>query len=388
VRAFQWILAAKDPLTVEILLAAVCQDPEVDVISTVDIEESYLLSSCENLITISPDRIVRVSHLSVAEYLEKKSELAPGSCAETIAKVCMTVLIQSSKQGVIPRSSLQDFAGEFSSVNQNLYSRAAAEWIPKLKTLHAEQREGIASTLLERFIGLPHQPSLAYVEWHRFQESLLYLDQLVRDLSPPTNPFFAVVHLGFEDVLSRWLNEFDTAAKQANHDGQSLLTIALEARHHRTVQLLLDHGAEINGQALLAACWQGDIDTIELLLNQGVDVNTKLNGEFGSMLAVVCLCQYWSVVRLLLARGADVNSKLGRRYGSTLVAACCGGDLDTVQLLLDHGAPVNMKPDGGGFWQCVGRSLNAKAACQTKLTLYVLISTTRYQYLEAGYFLD
>ena len=56
-----------------------------------------------------------------------------------------------------------------------------------------------------------------------------------------------------------------------------------------------------------------------------------------------------SLVQLLLDRGADVNGQ-GEQFGNALQAASAGGHEKLVQLLLDKGADVNAR--GGMLWHC------------------------------------
>jgi len=53
---------------------------------------------------------------------------------------------------------------------------------------------------------------------------------------------------------------------------------------------------------------------VKLLLNKGVNVNTK-GGRYGNALQIASLGDYEQTVKLLLDKGADVNAK-GRRYNA------------------------------------------------------------------------
>src|ERR1700734_1595385 len=69
-RAFQWIMCSCTPLSRTELIAAVCQDPEMDTINSVDdMDLDIVLSACHNLLVVDPQlQVCRFSHLSVQEY--------------------------------------------------------------------------------------------------------------------------------------------------------------------------------------------------------------------------------------------------------------------------------------------------------------------------------
>lgn len=130
------------------------------------------------------------------------------------------------------------------------------------------------------------------------------------------------------------------------------------------VQLLLTHGADINGSggvALESAVWRdddqdetnprhenrsSDVELVELLLSHGADAS-YLPTQAGRCTLIQSTLKAGSgpeeieVVRLLLAAGADVNATSGQRYGTPLQLAAKRGTLDVIEFLLDHGADIN-----------------------------------------------
>ncbi|KAL7824032.1 hypothetical protein V8C26DRAFT_384656 [Trichoderma gracile] len=111
------------------------------------------------------------------------------------------------------------------------------------------------------------------------------------------------------------------------------------------VQMLLDHGADVSaiageyGTALLAASSQGHTETIQVLLSHGADVNA-IAGDYGTALIVASNRGCTEAVQVLLDHGADVSAIAGL-YGTALQAASYSGSIDTVRMLLDHGADVS-----------------------------------------------
>ena len=155
------------------------------------------------------------------------------------------------------------------------------------------------------------------------------------------------------------------------------LYVAAKKQTPEIVELLLDHGAEINAlshgwmPALMAAVVHGQIDNCKVLLKHGADASIRTNTA-ESTLELAVTNQKPDVGKLLLDHGIDVCSK--SRTGSTMldVAIMIGnadekwiGDmkmrrvieafsnvkLDIMRLLIDYGIDVNTRDvdDAIGF---------------------------------------
>ena len=97
--------------------------------------------------------------------------------------------------------------------------------------------------------------------------------------------------------------------------GDTALIIASEQSKNSTVVTTLTHeGADVNARniygetALIKAAWEGDTNSISLLLNAGADINaeaTETGGETALTQAVHM--GHASAVKLLITRGASIN---------------------------------------------------------------------------------
>lgn len=112
---------------------------------------------------------------------------------------------------------------------------------------------------------------------------------------------------------------------------------------------------------------EDDIEILELLLNNGVNPNLKVEGgvplivsaaEYGNALAVAALAEF----------GANVNQKNNEGKTSLHIAAN-GKDLDVTKSLIEAGADVNVK-DNDGFTPLMLAIKNKDA----KMTSYLLSS--------------
>lgn len=97
---------------------------------------------------------------------------------------------------------------------------------------------------------------------------------------------------------------------------------------------------EVHGTALQAACFEGNIENVRLLL-PGSNKKAQSCGRFGTALCAAISGNHKEVVKVLLSNGWDVNDADGDR-GEPILAAAAGGHLDIVELLLENNADVKV----------------------------------------------
>ncbi|KAJ7499632.1 ankyrin repeat-containing domain protein [Mycena latifolia] len=139
-------------------------------------------------------------------------------------------------------------------------------------------------------------------------------------------------------------------------DGGTALQEASYMGHEPVVRLLVERNADVDAQgghygtALQAAASAGQERVVGLLLEHGADVNIQ-GGWYGTALQAAAFRRYEAVARLLITHGADINAQ-GGRYGTALRAASGQGHEGIIRLLIQHGADVN-------FYGALGTALDA-----------------------------
>ena len=392
IRALQWMLVSKRPLTPGELVAAAELNPSMSVDCSTPPQEStlvveLLIQSCEGLLLLDTKlNVVRFSHLSVQEYLETRNG------AWDISVIDAQLFVSESCLWTLQYSSRGLPLYEYAAHNWFLHCRSYQDLMLSMVNIK-DTKHGLSLPLLDSFLGSFAQASASYVKWvdwvgDRFQS----YDSLSCVSSKPLCPAFSAAFAGLGELVSwLWISEGNDM-KVENDSGTSLLVVAIrdgtawivvemlkwdcdilhvqdglysacEGGKLEIVTLLLDRGADVNitfdgghyGTALGAAAYGGELEIVTLLLDRGADVNITFNGGyFGTALGAAVFNGGLEIVTLLLDRGADVNITFnGGYFGTALGAAVFNGKLEIVKLLLDRGADVNIT-FGGGFGTALG----------------------------------
>lgn len=154
---------------------------------------------------------------------------------------------------------------------------------------------------------------------------------------------------GHDKVIQVILSKFPIA--WFGYDGvNKALRLSAEAGNHTTMQLLLDHGAEIHHRdedgstALMWAVPEGHEHSVSFLLSHGANVKAK---DDYSNTSLHWATPFEKVARLLIVNGADIDAK--NVDGQTALDWCAqDGQVDVLRLLLEHGANANSQ-DRYGF---------------------------------------
>ena len=88
---------------------------------------------------------------------------------------------------------------------------------------------------------------------------------------------------------------------------------------------------------LIAASYEGELDTVSSLLEKGTDPNAGTRDD-GTALYSAVRIKHKEIVALLLESGADADGRAGEEYYTPLCYAASSGQQDVVRMLLEHGA--------------------------------------------------
>lgn len=124
---------------------------------------------------------------------------------------------------------------------------------------------------------------------------------------------------------------------------------AIENNNVSKVREILNSGVDINVEKdgefpLETACWIGNKEVVELLIENGADVNFADECEFRTSLMLASRHGHTEIVKLLIEHGADVNA--GDDYDATsLTRAAEAGHIEVVKLLIENGANPNWREE-------------------------------------------
>ncbi len=154
-------------------------------------------------------------------------------------------------------------------------------------------------------------------------------------------PIHEAAQDGDLDTLQRLLDE--GADVNAPDVAGTPLHWGLFSRNPDVLRLLLDRGADPNlegslGTPLKSATLQGDVQVVRWLLDAGADPN---RGRRGLALHVAARYGRLDLVALLLERGADIEARSPEGH-TALHEASHQGQIEAVRLLLEHGAKIDV----------------------------------------------
>jgi hypothetical protein len=335
-----------------------CFDPELKVANADD-----LLRICPGLIEIyeaTPEtaddlsdleyvsvtedlpEFVRIAHFSVQEFL-LSDRISRGPAAEyTLShaaghlQISTACLIYLCNEDFLRSNFTWELLREYPFAHF-----AARHWYEHWDLGKADMLAAFGAWSLKLFT----RPD-CFTRWLRLAPPDRYWDRVKYDDEEVifTSPLYYAAFLGLEQILLYLLSHLRTDINGEGGEYGNALHAASSRGHHRVLQILLDAGADVNGEglngtALQAASLHGHERVVQILLDAGADINAQ-GGLYGTALQEASLQGHERVVQILLDAGADVNAQGG--IGTALQAASGQGHQKVVQILLDAGADVNV----------------------------------------------
>jgi ankyrin repeat protein len=162
--------------------------------------------------------------------------------------------------------------------------------------------------------------------------------------------YFLVMRNYFFPNIANVSPEQQSNARQSELNRQ-LLAATLRGDNEK-VQMLLEQGADIEARdfidqtALMIAAFFGPIEMLQLLLDRGANIEARCGDGGEIALTNAAERGHTEMVQLLLDRGANIEAK--DRQDTALIIAAEKGHKAIVQLLLDYKAKIDVRGAVGG----------------------------------------
>jgi len=389
-KALCMVLAAKRPLSISEMNAAVNTNDETRWLDDLDLEEESdfqtTLRNCCGLFVAIHHRRIYFLHQTAREFLLSNPTLqlpepaliishlhwqrsfTSPSAQKVLAEACIRYLgfygigagerPARDSMSAATQESAQDRMGSMESAGDSVSSRgsscyddmqledfldySALHWYTHFQEACFAKDEAVTAMVLK--ICDPYLPSCS-TWWQIFRE-------MERNLpTHPGSPLVVAALLGLDVIVEVLLAEgSDAEAKDKDEKyGLTPLSWAAQNGHAAVAEMLVAHGVQLNAYGgfdgrtpLSYAARRGHEDIVNLLLCHGAEVDSKDENGLTPLL-LAAMEGHEAVVGLLLAHGADAEVK-DEEYGQTpLLWAAENGCGGVVRVLLAHGVDTEVK---------------------------------------------
>ena len=315
-------------------------------------QEQALFTSCSSLIVIvdtGDSRVVQFSHFSVKEFLSStrlttssqdvsRYHIDFGPAHTIMAQACLSILLRFDQ--VVEDSSVEELSP--------LAEYAAEYWVR-----HAQFEDVVSRIKGMKDIFDPDKPYFAAwcklydIDSNPSHPSTFY--QFTPSPKSDANTLYYAALCGFTNLVEQLISKHPQHVDAIGGYYMTPAVAALAGRHFQLAQILHRAGSSVDPRGfeenspLHPAAYYADIEMVRVLLDYGVDVNSR--NEDGWTPLYYAPNSYSNdpgAARLLLDRGADPN--LGAKDGQTpLHEALKYGWIEMARLLIEHGANVEVK---------------------------------------------
>jgi len=185
----------------------------------------------------------------------------------------------------------------------------------------------------------------------RSQTLLLGLSFLLVLASCSTPPLVAAAKQGDVRQIETLITQHEDV--ECRSGGLTPLMWASQEGHSSAVQVLLNHGADINAQtfdnnsALLWALLGQHFEVAKMLVLAGAEPNVLQTRFNKTPLMFAVQRENVELVRALLIHGADPNTRGDHQHTALIHAAQFDAGEETIRLLLEHRAEVDVADADG-----------------------------------------
>ena len=330
----------------------------LDGILNLAIDASYVLDICSNFIVVDHSGYVQFAHLSVSEYLRRGRSAIVFSDVDAhaqIAEVCLAYVMSPNAQKLVkeregyPRDLREDNFPEESELGQtdtptiipdsddNIYIHEASDIV-----IHSEERppSSIDSDYWEAFPNSLGFDSYAFALCLDHCELASVAKRQEGTLCGLFTTFMSVVELNAAFLSYIPLKPSDKTVSLICE----IWTAQFDFSHYQMKRVQI--GADPQ-DTFFAACAYGFTDILQKMISSVVNVDVNRTNETGAPgVWVACRYGHISIVELLLDEGADVDIRHNHSGFTPLYEAGIGGHANIVALLLSHGADASARFKG------------------------------------------
>ena len=203
-------------------------------------------------------------------------------------------------------------------------------------------------------------------------------------------PLIIACQKGYVDVVNVLLNAgADCNIADGQYGKTCIHTAIIRGCCKELLENLIDHGADVNATdkdsqtALMTACWKGNVEAINVLLN--AEANPNITDNNGATWIHYAVAGDYSKATLLkiIEHGANVDVTRKRNI-TALMIACKMGNADAINVLLKVGADPHIRDIDGATWihYAVGGDCS-KETIQTIIDHGADVNTTNKQCVTA-----
>ncbi|KAI0541034.1 hypothetical protein GGR58DRAFT_458865 [Xylaria digitata] len=216
---------------------------------------------------------------------------------------------------------------------QSALDAAVEEWNWEIVTILLQRRQGLNCNELFFTAATCSEPQdkMLDIAWE-------YADGSITS-ETLSNSLYHATDREKDTTVELLLKKFHANPNATGEEYGNALTAAAYDGTIHIVEMLLDNGADVNapeGYAIQAAAAQGHYDVVKELLKRGAEVNaftTNENFAEGTALQGAIESSQTDIVRLLLESGADPNHGSGE-CSPPIIAAARGADEEILDLLI------------------------------------------------------
>jgi ankyrin repeat protein len=387
IRVITWVVYAKRALTIAELrhaLAVELEETVFDSDNLLDTED--IISVCAGLVTIDKEsNIIRLVHYTTQEYFDRTRSIWSPYGNLDITRTCLTYLsFDVFRSG----NCLTFTAFKHRMATYPFMSYATRYWGKHASSIQESVPfHLVCTTLLDQGRLSSMAQVLDLAEWFDSMLQTLSTPEYFDSHASRTNVLHVLAHFGLdilaEKVLAHsdgknnhWITEKDNLE-------QTCLYIAAAQGQDAMIRLLLSKDAKVSdevkrvGSVLNVAVNMRHISTIKLLLDNGADINVKVERQTAEITALhhASAVSDTEMVRLLLQHGADMT--IENIHGQKpLELAIERGSHEVVKLLLGEEAPVFTHNNTNIDVDAHNRNILHLAARHGELDTYLLVAGT------------